>query len=624
VTLALERHPAATGAERVLFHGPNSVTELNAVLVGHGIAGTATAAAVLPAGELTWRQTRDETDELGMRHLFYRQILRPAASLAALIEPRYGDEGIERAGGEIGVHSHGDVPRAVFGTHFRSFVLAAQPSVTRAWDAFQLAQAGAATWPGFLPQDWSTWSAWFVQDLLDRSRPLFMSTGDGRTFRLVWEVPTVDSDGSPHDAYLDAASGLVVRIEGRRMNDECSPSTRTSASASGISQSGCNSPRSLKATQANDRLPDFTHEAMRTGSTSIPDIELYFSLPSWEAGFSRYMCPNTWYGMVPLKTVGGTVTYDDWTVEAAIPGRAAADAIHFTYQTMYTFKNNLGRFSYDGHGATARVVIDDRYDGSDNAQFHAEVAWCGGDLCAPVNSVGISPRGSRPYTFAACLDVIAHEWGHGVVHTSADWDYGDEVGGQLHEGFADVIGYATEWYRQPAGSGCEKAEWKMGEDNGRYVRRVDEDDGDIEPDCSVPPELGVKVCDMAYHKDDEPSLTQAHARGNMLGVAYRLLKDGGQNPVCSRLPGLSGCDVSVQAQGLLKSSTILFRVLTVYATSATAWEDLGGLAVLSAFDLFSKCAICVDAAAEQQAASDAFTAIGYPGGEVLGTCPSCS
>jgi hypothetical protein len=129
---------------------------------------------------------------------------------------------------------------------------------------------------------------------------------------------------------------------------------------------------------------------------------------------------------------------------------------------------------------------------------------------------------------------------------------------------------------------------------------------------------------MAYHKDDEPSLTQAHARGNMLGVAYRLLKDGGQNPVCSRLPGLSGCDVSVQAQGLLKSSTILFRVLTVYATSATAWEDLGGLAVLSAFDLFSKCAICVDAAAEQQAASDAFTAIGYPGGEVLGTCPSCS
>lgn len=616
MTLALERHPAATGAERVFFHGPTSLAEFDAVIVGQGITGTTSGAAVFPTGELAWRQTRDETDELGMRHLFYRQILRPDPSLATLIEPRWVDEGVELVGGEIGVHWQGDVPRAVFGMHFRSFGLAALPTVTRSWDAFQLAQSGAASWPGFLPQDWSTWSAWFVQALLDRSRLLLVHTGDGRTFRLVWEVPTVDRDGSPYVAYLDAASGSVIRMESRRMNDECSPSTSTSVSASGVSQSGCNSPRSLKATQANDRLPDFTHEGFRTGSTSIPGIELYFSLPSWEAGFSRYMCPNTWYGMVPLKTVGGTVTYDDWTVEAAIPGRAAADAIHFTYQTMYTLKSNLGRFSYDGQGATARVVINDRSDGSDNAQFHPEVSWCGGDLCAPVNSVGVSPKGSRPYTFAASLDVIAHEWGHGVVHTSANWDYGDEIGGQLHEGFADVIGYATEWYRQPAGSGCEKAEWKMGEDNGTPFRWVHQDDGEWNPVT----EQGRH----SFHKQDPPGTPEKpHYRGNMLGVAYRLLEDGGQNPVCSRLPGLSGCDVSVQAQGLAKSSKILFRVLTVYATSGTTWEDLGGLAGLSAFDLFSKCAICVDAAAEQQAASDAFTAIGYPGGEVLGTCPSC-
>jgi len=542
-----------------------------------------------------------------MRHVFYRQYLLPTGKLADAVKGDYAKDGIELAGGEIGVHFGADgALQTVFGTQFRGVAIANDLVVDRAWDAYQATQGALATYPDFSPLDWSTLPSDTVSAQLAETKLLLMSSGDGHRFTLVWEVPVVDRDWASYAAYLDASTGAIVKLERRGAEALCAPTKGTSASATGYSQSGCNSPRSLWAAAASDRQPNFTHEGFRFAGSHIPDLEIYFGLPSSDPNYSTYMCPGKLYGVLPLKTVSGVVSYDDWTVGAAIPGKAGADAVFFTYQAMYTLYNNLGRWSYDNSGSVARVVV--------NAQpsyliDNSQAVFQSGLDYAPQFSVAVGVKSARPYSYASCLDVVAHEWGHQVINKTAHWDWNLDYGGQLHEGFADVIGYATEWYRQPAGTGCEKAEWKFGEDDGTPARRVDVDDGPF---------------GYTFHKDDDPQITEAHARGNMLGVAYRLLKDGGTNPVCGRLPSLSGCPVSVSGQGLTKASRILFRTLTVYCTSSTHWDPLGRLAQWSAWDLYHNCASQPppgnSALAEQQAANWAFTAIGYPSDMEYETC----
>jgi len=438
-----------------------------------------------------------------------------------------------------------------------------------------------------------------------RASLLLASAGDGRTFRPTWQLEVADDEGVPHIAELDAERGVVSSVDSAVIHGTCTPSSTTQATATGVPQNPAIPARSLKATLANDRLPTFTHEARWPGDgVTYPDIQVLFSLQEASPGYATYMCPGTWYGLVPIKTVAGTVTYDNWTEVTQIPGQAAADAMKFTRDTMYTLKANLGRFSYNGSGGVARVVLCSFACGATPAPCFVQVEG----MPNPPNSVNIPF--AQPYLYSSCLDMVAHEWGHGVILTSARFDRGTPVGQQLHEGFADFIGYATEWYRQPAGSGAEKAEWKMGEDNGTAARKVDTDDG----------LLGV-----SFHADDPAAANmEPHGSGNRIGVAFRLLDIGGQNPVCGRLPGLSGCSTTVGALGLTKSSKILFRVLTVYAVSTTGWDELVDMAVVSAFDLYSHCVSCSEAVLEQQRSYDAFKAIGYASDPfVQEECPSC-
>lgn len=127
-----------------------------------------------------------------------------------------------------------------------------------------------------------------------------------------------------------------------------------------------------------------------------------------------------------------------------------------------------------------------------------------------------------------------------------------------------------------------------------------------------------------YHKDDSPYSYDlgAYAFANMLPVAQRLMSVGGYNPLVAagrcNPSTMPGCNTPVAGIGVERASKILMRTLTAYATSSTQWASLGVLAMQSAWDLYKQCspARCptgnYSADAEQAAAADAFTAIGYP------------
>ena len=65
--------------------------------------------------------------------------------------------------------------------------------------------------------------------------------------------------------------------------------------------------------------------------------------------------------------------------------------------------------------------------------------------------------------FAGALDIVAHEWTHGVQEYSSNLVPFDEPGA-LSESFSDIMGTAAEFFLQPAGSGPQQADWVIGED----------------------------------------------------------------------------------------------------------------------------------------------------------------
>jgi Zn-dependent metalloprotease len=218
---------------------------------------------------------------------------------------------------------------------------------------------------------------------------------------------------------------------------------------------------------------------------------------------------------------------------------------------------------------------------------------------------------------ASGLDVIAHEWGHGVINTSANFPciFANTLPCQLHEGWADVIGNTVEKLRQPAGSGVEQSsDWTMHEDNGLSgYHRGALDDGDTGHTWTRLDGASIVVNQMV-HRQDDPTNQQSHLRGNMLTMVLRLATEGGQNPICTRHPEFDGCSGTVVALGLTKATQILFDTLQYYTPSTARFEDLATYASQAAFDRYSDCYAYKPymAIPEQSSISAAFTSIGYP------------
>ena len=285
-----------------------------------------------------------------------------------------------------------------------------------------------------------------------------------------------------------------------------------------------------------------------------------------------------------------------------VPGRSGADAIYFTYKTMETF-DDCGWDGWDDNGSDAVVVV-----GCDCGGVHdnAAMIYTGSYDWAPTPSVAICTTLDDDFESSAAIDIIAHEWGHGVVFSSADWSRTPFDGKVYHEGWADVIGHFVEWDHQSAGTDPEEADWKMGEDRGADPwRRADYDDGSS---------------GYSLHADDPPGTTSDYwAIGNRLGTAYYLMSEGGYNPVCTRLSNLDGCDVDVGEVGDTVAGRSFFKALTSYATSSSDWDDFGGLVKYAAYQLYKSCP-SDNAQDEQEAAVDAFTAIGYDPGTCCLPC----
>jgi Zn-dependent metalloprotease len=151
----------------------------------------------------------------------------------------------------------------------------------------------------------------------------------------------------------------------------------------------------------------------------------------------------------------------DEVAAAARMNLAATDAF---------FRQRFGRLGLDGEGTPAVALVHPAaleqwpVVGTALAAYYAGAFWDGrmavfGDGLPP----GIIADGRRWGPSARALDLVAHEWTHGVIEATANFIYRHESGA-IAEAFADIMGTAVEFATQSPGAGPMRADYLIGED----------------------------------------------------------------------------------------------------------------------------------------------------------------
>jgi hypothetical protein len=582
------------------------------------------------ATEILWREVRREVDPQGGSHVFYQQHLVGKGLDAELV------------GSEIAVHRLPDGRLAVIGgRQFDAVTVGGCPASTAA-EAVEAAHDRVLLDKGGDSSDRGSWAKSTARAKRLEQTRLKLVQIDG-TFRPAYFTYADDADGEPYAVVIDAEDKRPLAVNEANPGGNCAPSTPLNlVTAYGIPvRPEITNWRGLKANVAS-RDEGYTHEGVILSSDGLIRNFVYQAVSS---GNTTFVCASgKYYTLVPLKVDPAkdccSPVYDDdlhIIGKTDIYGRAAGDALYNTYKTMNVFKA-MGRNGWDNANGDAGIIVQAGL--GDQGKFNLQgTSW-------PLNVVMVGPA-NKMYSGGAALDLVAHEWGHGVISKTAKFS-NTTVGAQLNEGFADVIGMLVEKRVQSSGTGLEhSSDWTMHEDmaTSGYARGAI-DDGTAGHNW-VGPDGSYSFNDRLHRCDGSEDLAQPHATGNMLNVVHLIMAAGGStdlpsglNPVCTRLSSASGlspdCAQSIasgcasgnavsfsERLGSSKAGTLLFYAIQFTLTSNTTWSDVANRVNEAAFMRYSQCQSVppYNASVEQNTVRKAFAGIGYPRTEADKTCP---
>lgn len=263
------------------------------------------------------------------------------------------------------------------------------------------------------------------------------------------------------------------------------------------------------------------------------------------------------------------------------PASAGVDVMVGSRESQAYFSYVLGRPGIwnNGTGVDSRVHFGVNY---------ANAFWDGTQL-----TFGDGWDGGHPLTE---LDIVAHEWSHGITQYTAGLVYSGESGG-LNEATSDIFAVGVE---ANADLPSDKPDYLIGEQidyygNGTPLRYLDRPSRDgISPDC-----WSSSVGSMDVHYSSGPLrhwfylASQGSGAQTINGVDY-------DSPTCT--------GESMSGTGHEAIEKIWYRALTVYLTSRATYADARDAAIRSAKDLYG------GAGKECAAVQDGFDAITVPKG----------
>lgn len=184
------------------------------------------------------------------------------------------------------------------------------------------------------------------------------------------------------------------------------------------------------------------------------------------------------------------------------------------------------------------------------------------------------------------LDIVGHEFTHGVTEYSANLVYLNESGA-LNESFSDIFGAAIDFQSKGAA-----ANYLIGEDivvGGGALRSMQNPNMFSDPDTYM---------GKHWKPLNGPDNGGVHSNSGVQNFWFYLLVNGGQ--------GINdkGDSYSVPGIGLTKAENIAYRNLTVYLGPSSTYFDAAMMGQIAAEDLYGTCS------PEAQATAEAWYAVG--------------
>ncbi|MBI3195758.1 MAG: M4 family metallopeptidase [Ignavibacteriae bacterium] len=239
--------------------------------------------------------------------------------------------------------------------------------------------------------------------------------------------------------------------------------------------------------------------------------------------------------------------------------------------TRNYYFNTYGRVGWDGD------------TGSTNCYVHAEgtdyAAWGPTAGSSPASRIRIGKKGPLANYSLVSLDIIGHEFTHGVTHSSAELTLSYESGA-LNESFSDIFGTAIEYF-----GGGETADYTIGENmwtaDGYLRNMANPNLKSREFDCvSVNDPKQPDTYQGTYWYSGTCDFGGVHINSGVQNFWFYLLSEGGSGT------NDKGWQYSVSGITQTKAAKIAYNNLTLYLTSGATYRDALLGSILAAKDLY--------------------------------------
>jgi thermolysin len=245
----------------------------------------------------------------------------------------------------------------------------------------------------------------------------------------------------------------------------------------------------------------------------------------------------------------------------------------FTYDFYF---NRFGRHGLNDRDIRFSLIVNPARpqnfstQGSQFSLFFNNAAYYGNGFIG-FGAGSISASGVLNFhSFAAAIDIVAHELTHGVTDFTSDLVYLNESGA-LNEAFSDIMGAAVEFRVQPLGSGPAKADWLQGEDCTRFgtgIRSFSNPSSFGHPD-----HYSLKVTTTADNGG-------VHTNSGIMNHVYFLTVQGGTN----RVSGISVTGLGIANHD--KAESVIYRAVTQLLPSNATYAIARAATIQAARDLF--------------------------------------
>lgn len=343
------------------------------------------------------------------------------------------------------------------------------------------------------------------------------------------------------DIYIDAATGLALK----KMNKLCT------INAKGTAVTKYTGTQTITTDSISANLFELSQTNRANSGTNI----------------KTYNCQKQFEN----NAVAFTDSDNYWNNSNANFDDAATDAYYAAEQTFDFYKSIHNRNSIDDNGKAMEMYI--HYDLN---YFNA--FWNG-------SYTVYGDGNSQPLTY---IDVVGHEFTHGVTEFSAGLIYESESGA-LNESFSDIFGSAIELYALDS-----NANWTIGRGNFS-LRDMSSPNRFQNPDTYGGLNwTNTKNCIPSGGNDQ----CGVHNNSGVQNYWYYLLSDGGtgKNDI--------GNTFNVNGIGYINASKIAYRNLTNYLSPSSDYNDARKGSIQAAIDLYGF------GSAEYIATIDAWYAVG--------------